>query len=162
MVSNFLSIAAILLISQLFIFCINDPVIKDHMWTKTIMFYSHVWSLNTGWTVHTCAENSTGEKRSYSLLWYYYFPRSDFKKLFQLQTSSTQRAKSSRPLFMLCSIVIPAIRRVYVGLFLDWKNPLANSNLCRFSIFRILTVFLRNSVLCSQFAFDCFISIETQ
>ena len=33
-------------------FCINDTVIKDHMWKKTILFSSYGWSLNTGWTVY--------------------------------------------------------------------------------------------------------------
>ena len=48
--SNSLSIAITLLISQWLMFCINDPAIKDHLWSKTRLFSSHEWSLNTGLT----------------------------------------------------------------------------------------------------------------
>ena len=47
---NSLSILATTL-SQWIIFCINDPEIKDHLWTKTIFLSYPGWSLNTGWTV---------------------------------------------------------------------------------------------------------------
>ena len=51
LISNSLSIATTLSVSQLLIYSINDPAVKNHLWTKTIPLCSHEWSLYTGSTL---------------------------------------------------------------------------------------------------------------